>query len=55
MALRRARIAALKARRAGKAVPELEEALHDSVPLVFGGLATIILVAMAFISVTRPF
>lgn len=55
MALRRARIAALKARRAGKAVPELEEALQDSVPLVFGGLATIILIAMAFISVSRPF
>ncbi len=55
MALRRARIAALKARRAGKAVPELEDALRDSVPLVFGGLATVILVAMAFISVSRPF
>jgi uncharacterized membrane protein len=55
MALRRARIASLKARRAGKSVPELEEALRDSVPLVFGGLATIILVAMAFISVSRPF
>ena len=55
MGLRRARIAALKARRAGKAVPELEEALGDSVPLVFGGLATIILVAMVYLSVSRPF
>ncbi len=55
MALRRGRVAALKARRAGEAVPELEEVLHDSVPLVFGSLATIILVAMAFISVSRPF
>lgn len=55
MALRRGRIAALKARRAGEMVPEMEEALGDGVPLVFGGLATIILVAMAFISVSRPF
>jgi len=55
MALRRARIAALKAQRAGKTVPELEEALHDGVPLAFGSLATIILVAMTLISVSRPF
>ncbi len=55
MALRRARIAALRARHAGKPLPELEEALRDSVPLVFGGLATIILVAMVYLSVSRPF
>jgi hypothetical protein len=36
-------------------VPELEEALHDGVPLAFGSLATIILVAMTLISVSRPF
>ena len=55
MGLRRARIAALKARRAGASVPELERALQDSVPLVFGSLATIILVVMALISVSQPF
>jgi hypothetical protein len=54
MALRRPHRRA-EGRRAGEMVPELEEALRDSVLLVFGGLATIILVVMAFISVSRPF
>jgi len=55
MALRRARIAALKSRRAGAAAPELEEALRDGVPLAFGSLATLVLVGMAFLAVSRPF
>lgn len=55
MALRRARLAALQARRDAGAATELEAALRDNVLLVFGSLATIILVAMAFISATRPF
>jgi hypothetical protein len=53
--LRRARFASLQARRTNKATPELEEAMSDSVPLVFGGLATIILPLGAALSVFRPF
>lgn len=55
MGLRRARLAALKARRAGKSTPELEEAMADNVPLVFGGIATILVPAMAYFAVFRPF
>lgn len=55
MALRRARLAALRARRDAEAAAALEAALRDNVLLVFGSLATVVLVAMAFISATRPF
>jgi hypothetical protein len=34
--------------------PELEEAMADSVPLVFGGIATILVPAMVALSVFRP-
>ncbi|MCH7483813.1 MAG: DUF2269 family protein [Chloroflexi bacterium] len=54
MGLRRARIAALMAERRGKATPEMEEAMADSVPLVFGGIATILVPAMVALSVFRP-
>ena len=52
--LRRARIAALKARRSEAAVAELERVLAEGVPLVFGGLATVLVVGMAAVSVFRP-
>ena len=54
MGLRRARIAALIAERRGKVTAELEEAMADSVPLAFGGLATILVPAMVALSVFRP-
>jgi uncharacterized membrane protein len=53
--LRRARFAALQARRSGRTTPELEQAMSDSVPLVFGGIATILLPIVAALSVFRPF
>ena len=54
MGLRRARIASLIAERRGEATAELEEAMADSVPLVFGGVATILVPAMVALSVFRP-
>jgi hypothetical protein len=52
--LRRARIAALKARRDPALAPELEHALNENVVLVFGGLATILVVVMTAVSVFAP-
>lgn len=54
MGLRRARIAALMAERRGEVTPEMEEAMADNVPLVFGGIATILVPAMVALSVFRP-
>ena len=54
MGLRRARIASLIAERRGETTAELEEAMADSVPLVFGGIATILVPAMVALSVFRP-
>ncbi len=55
LGLRRARLAALAARKLGRPTPELAGALADSVPLVFAGIATLILPAMTFLSVVKPF
>ncbi len=52
--LRRARIAALQARRAGRATPQQEAAMADAVPLLFGGIATLLVPVMAALSVFRP-
>jgi uncharacterized membrane protein len=52
--LRRARLAALQARKAGRSTPELEQAMTDSVPLVFGGIAALLVPVMAALSVFRP-
>ena len=54
MGLRRARIAALQALRLGRTT-ELDEAMADSVPLFFGGIATILVPTAVFFSVFRPF
>jgi len=53
--MRRARLASLQAHKRGKVTPELEAAMADQVPLLFGGLATLLLPAMAALSVFRPF
>ena len=55
MGLRRTRLAALKARHLGQPTPQLEQALRDSVPLFFSGIATILVPAMTYLSVFRPF
>ena len=55
MGLRRGRIAALLVQRHGKSNPELDEAMSDNVPLVFGGLAAILIPVAVALSVFRPF
>ncbi len=55
LGLRRTRLAALQAEKLGGATPELEEALADSVPLLFSGLATLLVPAMTYLSVFKPF
>src|SRR3989442_14525113 len=54
MGLRRARLAALQARKRGEATPELELAMADNVPLVFSGIATLLVPVMAGRCVFKP-
>lgn len=53
--IRRARTAALQARRAGKSTPELDAAMSDPVPMVLLGIATAIVPVIAALSVFKPF
>jgi uncharacterized membrane protein len=55
MGLRRARFAALQARRKGKSTPELEQAMADNVPLFFAGVATLLVPVAVGMSVFQPF
>ena len=55
MGLRRARIAALQARRKGQVTPELEQVMADNVPLFFAGIATLLVPVAVALSVFRPF
>jgi hypothetical protein len=52
--LRRARFAALKARRSPDAEAELSAALGDTAPLIVGALASALVVAMTALSAWRP-
>ncbi len=52
--LRHMRIAALRAQREGGTRPDLEEAMRDSAPLVFGGIATALVPVMALLSIVGP-
>lgn len=54
LGLRRVRLAALRAEKAGGTTPELEEALADNVPIVFSGIATLLLPVMACLAVFKP-
>ncbi len=54
LGLRRARLASLKAEKAGGKTPELEEALADNVPIVFSGIATLLLPVMTYLAVFKP-
>lgn len=54
LGLRRARLASLQAEKAGGATAELEEALADNVPIVFSGIATLLLPVMAYLAVFKP-
>jgi hypothetical protein len=53
LGLRRVRLAPLRSAKAGGITPELEEALVDNVPIVFGGIATLLLPVMAYQSVLK--
>ena len=52
--LRRARVAALRARKAGGTTLEFEQAMSDGTPLVVGGIATLLVPAIAALSIFRP-
>ncbi len=54
LGLRTARLASLQAEKAGGTTPELEEALADNVPIVFSGIATLLLPVMAYLAVFKP-
>src|SRR5207247_7978964 len=45
--LRRARIAALQGRKTGRPTPQQEAVMADPVPLIFGGIATLLAPVMA--------
>jgi uncharacterized membrane protein len=52
--LRRARIAALKARKDPALAPELDRVIHESVVPAFGSLAVVLIVVMTAVSVFGP-
>ncbi len=54
LGLRRARLASLQAKKSGGTTPELEEALADNVPIVFSGIATLLLPVMTYLAVFKP-
>lgn len=55
LGLRRARLLALQAAKTGRVTPELEQALADNVPLVFGTVLIVLTVVMAWLAVFKPF
>ncbi len=52
--LRRAHLVSLQAAKHGGMTPELEEALADRVPLVFGAIAVILLPVMTYLALFKP-
>jgi len=54
LGLYRTRLLTLQAAKLGRITPELEQALADRVPLVFGAMAVIILPVMVYLSVFKP-
>ena len=52
--LRRARLAALRADRAGGTTSEVNELLADDVPIVFTATATPLLPVMAYLALFKP-
>jgi uncharacterized membrane protein len=54
LGLRRARLASLQAEKAGEVTAQLREALDDNVPIVFSGIATLLLPVMAYLAIFRP-
>jgi uncharacterized membrane protein len=55
MGLRRARLASLKSWKSGKLTQDLQVALSDNVPLVFGSIMLVLVPIMLWLAVFRPF
>ncbi len=55
LGLRRARVASLKSWKSGRMTPELQSALADNVPLVFGSIIIALLPVMGWLAVFKPF
>ncbi len=53
--LRRVRYLALQATKQGRVTEELQDALNDNVPLVFGTLVTLTIPLMVWLPVAKPF
>ena len=53
--LRRVRLLALQARKRGEMTEELQDALNDRVPVVFGTLMLISVPVMTWLAVAKPF
>lgn len=53
--LRRVQVLAMQARKRGERTPELEDALADNVPLVFGLIIFITIPIMAWLPIFKPF
>jgi uncharacterized membrane protein len=53
--LRRARLLSLRAAKTGAVTPELEAALADNVPLVFGTLIILLMGVMTWLAIFKPF
>ncbi len=53
--LRRVRYLALQAQKQGAMTEELQDALHDNVPVVFGTILAVTLPLVAFFAVVKPF
>jgi hypothetical protein len=54
LGLCRMRLASLQAEKAGGIAPELEAALADNVPIVFSGIAALLLAVTAYLAVLKP-
>lgn len=55
LGLRRVRLLSLQAAKTGRVTPELEQALGDNVPLVFGTLVIVLTAIMTWLAVFKPF
>jgi uncharacterized membrane protein len=55
LGLRRVRLLSLEAAKRKRVTPELEEALADNVPMVFGTLILILTPVMAWLAIVKPF
>ena len=55
LGLRRARLLSLRAAKTGEITPELQAALADNVPLVFGTLIILLLGVMTWLPIFKPF